>query len=71
VSVMEFWDLGDFFPDDSLRRRQEPALKPRIVRLHEDEGEDASDDSKPSAESIEVRPRKLRFVVPARKSSRR
>ena len=44
---MDFWDLGDNLPDDSLRRHPEPLPTPQIVRLHE--VEDAPSESQPPA----------------------
>jgi hypothetical protein len=62
---MDFWDLGDHVPDDSLRRPGPSALTPHIVRLHEDE--EALPDSRPSGlpsrEVDNVRKPRIRVIT--------
>ena len=74
---MGFWDLGDNFPDDSLRRHDLSETL-RIVRLHEyDEvPEEEPLDSQPWVTPARTAPTKrkpdvLRVVLPARAARRK
>ena len=69
---MDFWDLGDNVPDDSLRRRPDPPRTLHIVRLHE-EPLPVSLAPSVAKRALDKRrkPKPLRLVISSRKNSER
>jgi len=66
---MDFWDLGDTGPDDSLRR-PEPPRKLHIVRLHDEPIlVSPAATAVPRAADKRRKPKPLRLVLTPRKGS--